>query len=492
MEAIEQLKQEVERTIESQRRCAAQTDALLTECIRAVAGCRAALAEQPPQQAVDAARRAIAGLKVDAKLASATKELHKLVGNMGKGIDRTFCTDIAKAWSGIPAMVPLYDKIVLEHLYHEGSFEVAATLAAEARIQQSEETRQRYLDMHAVLVQIRQQNLGAALQWVEARRAALEPQGEPCSFEFHVHKVGFVQALQRRGRRAALEYGRRHLGRFRRAYLPQLQRLMGCLCFVPDGPGPLPADALARTPYADLFADEMWDALAERYVVQACALTGQAQSSPLLVAVAAGSVALPTLLKLAAVAGLQQTLELDREGHQQLPVDIPLGREFVFNSIFACPVAREQVCACWREEVSNVVGSMLFLFFVIIHPRLSATCADHGGQPARHAAVRPLHGQGKHAQNGQEHDPLLQVPLLPRRSYAPALQGDPLSACSMTSLYTDSVIDGFERSMPHCISRGRACAAHTIRKAVDEIVNPMRSGCRQKHLGSLSHPNKSA
>ena len=28
---------------------------------------------------------------------------------------------------------------------------------------------------------------------------------------------------------------------------------------------------------------------------------------------------------------------------EQLPVEIPLGREFVFHSIIACPVSRDQV-----------------------------------------------------------------------------------------------------------------------------------------------------
>ena len=65
----------------------------------------------------------------------------------------------------------------------------------------------------------------------------------------------------------------------------------------------------------------------------------QACESPLLVAVAAGSVALPTLLKLAAVmAGQSQ----DFENCTQIPVELELGSEFVFQSVFACPVSREQ------------------------------------------------------------------------------------------------------------------------------------------------------
>ena len=99
----------------------------------------------------------------------------------------------------------------------------------------------------------------------------------------------------------------------------------------------------------------------------------QAQDSPLLVTVAAGSAALPTLLKLAAVRAVQPAAgELVGGGAAgagaaaagngsggggdgdsggggaeaevpQLPVEIPLGREFVFHSIFACPVSRARI-----------------------------------------------------------------------------------------------------------------------------------------------------
>jgi len=65
----------------------------------------------------------------------------------------------------------------------------------------------------------------------------------------------------------------------------------------------------------------------------------QSCESALLVAVAAGSAALPTLLKMAAVLTAQGQ---DFRSGEQLPMELELGREFVFHSVFACPVSREQ------------------------------------------------------------------------------------------------------------------------------------------------------
>lgn len=70
----------------------------------------------------------------------------------------------------------------------------------------------------------------------------------------------------------------------------------------------------------------------------------QAAVSPLLVSVAAGSVALPQLLKLVKVMGQQSgaspLTQIATCDH--LPIEIELGPEFSFHSIFACPVSREQ------------------------------------------------------------------------------------------------------------------------------------------------------
>lgn len=68
----------------------------------------------------------------------------------------------------------------------------------------------------------------------------------------------------------------------------------------------------------------------------------QAYDSPLAVTIAAGSVALPPLLKLASVMAASGQ---DLSSCSQLPFEIELGQEFVYRSIFACPVSRDQSSA---------------------------------------------------------------------------------------------------------------------------------------------------
>lgn len=52
--------------------------------------------------------------------------------------------------------------------------------------------------------------------------------------------------------------------------------------------------------------------------------------------------ALPALLKL---AGVMEKGGQDLAHCEQLPIEIELGQEFVYHSIFACPVSRDQSTA---------------------------------------------------------------------------------------------------------------------------------------------------
>lgn len=67
---------------------------------------------------------------------------------------------------------------------------------------------------------------------------------------------------------------------------------------------------------------------------------GQSHESPLLVATAAGASVLPQLLKLVQIMKID-----DLRKCSEVPVELELSREYVFHSIFACPVSKEQSTA---------------------------------------------------------------------------------------------------------------------------------------------------
>lgn len=188
--------------------------------------------------------------------------------------------------------------------------------------------------MHQVLKEIRAHNLEPALHWVEEHRQELQRQPQAKGFEFKLYRLSFLNTLQQQGHKAALQYARQHFARFKESNMPEIQRLMGSLCYT---------RRQSSSPYAEFNSPAQWDDVAHEFTRQCCGLLGQAYESPLLVCVAAGSVALPTLLKLASkVVGPQQH---EFKTAPQLTVPLELGKEFIFHSTFACPVSREQSTA---------------------------------------------------------------------------------------------------------------------------------------------------
>lgn len=217
---------------------------------------------------------------------------------------------------------------------------------------------------------------------------------------FRIHQQRFLEYIV--GRRepsqeqklVALKYGRAHLAQFHPTHMKEVQRLFCCLIF---------DTTLPNSPYADLVggsADSTEEAgimgvaartsLRDEFITNWCCCLGMARVSPLSVALDAGALALGQLLKLinvmestgggavqssaGAVASTSVFSSRDAEpllpapwerrltspstittsgggggigigspsSPGELPVELHLGDEYVFQSIFSCPVSREQ------------------------------------------------------------------------------------------------------------------------------------------------------
>jgi hypothetical protein len=277
----------------------------------------------------------------------ATKELHGAIAKLGKALERAFdlgadagraLTPAPEAEAGEQAAATL--TAVLHHLLREGEPEAARALAAEAGVPLPDALAAPFAAVHAVLARLRARDLAPALAWAAEHRAALAEGGAGARLELRLHSLGFVAALRSSptggggaggGAPAALAYARAHLGPFHAAFPRETQRLMGALLFAGRPPGP----------YADLFDDARWGEAGHELSRLACRLMGQAYESPLAVAVAAGAVALPPLLKVAAVMERAGQLVGGLRALGQLPIELELGPQFVFRSIFACPVSKD-------------------------------------------------------------------------------------------------------------------------------------------------------
>ncbi|TXG54103.1 hypothetical protein EZV62_019359 [Acer yangbiense] len=256
------------------------------------------------------------------------KELNTSLGKYLKFLEKAFNPDISKAYRNVDFDYHIVNQIIASHFYQQGLFDLGDYLINEAGEPELSVLKSQFLEMYQILEAVKVKNVEPALKWISANREKLKENAS--NLELKLHRLQFVEILQKSGRTDALDYARINLAPFASLHMDEIQKLMGSLLW---------AGRLEMSPYAELLIPTHWDKLTEELTRKFCSLLGQSYQSPLTVAMAAGVEGLPTLLKLANVMAAKKQ---EWQAMKQLPVPLELGREFQFHSIFVCPVSRDQ------------------------------------------------------------------------------------------------------------------------------------------------------
>lgn len=205
----------------------------------------------------------------------------------------------------------------------------------------SQELQEKFAEMYTILQQLKAQNLLPAIEWARSNSAELEARGG--NLEFELSKLQYVWLFkgpsvnnlpddEHNGRRGALAYARQHFGRFQARHLREIQQLASAMVFAPN---------LPDSPYHLTFAavSTAFSDVAASFTREFCSLLGLSAESPLYLAVTAGALALPRLMKFMLATRSKGT---EWTTTQELPFETPLPESMLFHSIFVCPVSKEQ------------------------------------------------------------------------------------------------------------------------------------------------------
>lgn len=273
-------------------------------------------------------RTKLNAINPQSQLETTQKELNISLSKYPRLLEKSFVPDISKAYRNVDFDFHTVNQIILNHFYRQGLFDLGDCFINESNELEPTTLKTQFLEMYQILDAMKSRNLDPALHWVSANREKLKQ--NDLNLEMKLHRLQFVEILQKGNRAEALNYARTYLAPFASIHMDEIQKLMACLLW---------AGRLESSPYAELMAPSHWEKIAVELAWQFCNLLGQSYESPLSVAIAAGVEGLPTLLKLANVmAGKRQEWLMMK----QLPVPVDLGREFQFHSVFVCPVSRDQ------------------------------------------------------------------------------------------------------------------------------------------------------
>lgn len=313
-----------------------------------------------------------------ARVAAEHRDLHSSVSKVGKVIDRNFVSDYDSTSRpdvfASPDQQRMLNEVILQHFYRAGQLEIGETLAAEAGIadeQGKKAGKEPFMEMNRILEALSNRDLEPALEWANAHRTELNDRGTTAisaliamqqqnnntssadddddmssinlprssALEFKLRRLKYIEMLSSGDRAGAIAYARLHFPPFVGSHEREVQSLMGAVMYVN---GEDPRARLLVSPYGHLLDDSLWHDICDLFVKDACALLGLSVESPLSVAVNAGCKTLPGLLNIKQVMQQRQVAGVWNNAKDELPIEIDLGSDCRFHSIFACPILRQQ------------------------------------------------------------------------------------------------------------------------------------------------------
>ncbi|PTB68218.1 hypothetical protein BBK36DRAFT_1134863 [Trichoderma citrinoviride] len=309
------------------------------------------------------------------------KDVTKAQRSYGKALDKALPhRELPMETDAMAEHTALINRAIAMHLVREGQFSVASTFVRESRdpplssvdalsprtartdedgdddmIQEYEEEERDYghgandypedlqgqfAEMYNLLSELKNRNLGPAIRWARQNNSRLEAAGS--NLEFELCKLQFIWLFkgpqvnglpddERNGQMGALRYAREHFARFQTRHLRDIQQLCGAMVFAPN---------IEASPYRHIFQiDSAFEDVATSFTREFCSLLGLSAESPLYVAVTAGSIALPRLIKYTTYMKEKKT---EWTTENELAFETPLPPSMIYHSIFVCPVSKEQ------------------------------------------------------------------------------------------------------------------------------------------------------
>uniref|UniRef100_A0ACD5UHB1 Uncharacterized protein n=1 Tax=Avena sativa TaxID=4498 RepID=A0ACD5UHB1_AVESA len=262
------------------------------------------------------------------QLEGCQKELNVALSKYLKLLEKSFNSDISKAYRNVDFEASTINNIIANHFYRQGLFDLGDSFVQECGESDGAYLKLSFQEMYRMLEAMQARNLEPALSWAAKNHDQLLQNSS--MLELKLHSLQFVEILTKGSKDEALQYARTNLVPFSSMHKDEFQKLMACLLW---------ADRLDQSPYAEFVSSTHWEKLSEELIQQFCSILGQSSDSPLNVAISAGFQGLPTLLKLTMVMA---TKKQEWQAMKQLPVPIDIGPEFQYHSVFVCPVLREQ------------------------------------------------------------------------------------------------------------------------------------------------------
>ncbi|KAG4301988.1 hypothetical protein PCK1_001964 [Pneumocystis canis] len=268
------------------------------------------------------------------QVTEAQKDVQIAIQRYGRILDKQFRADLSAVHvhEQFPGDSEQLHSAIGMYLIRQAAFDITQTFMKETQLDLPEHLLQAFKQLYCILNALRNENFEMAIEWTLSKREQLEQRGS--NLEFDLHKLKFISIFIRnspKNHQIAINYARTHFPAFADRYLKEIKQLMCLFCY---------ASNMSLFPYKQLYTPEyLWTSIQASFNREYCSLIGFSPDSPLQTVSIAGSLAIPTLLKMSSIMKEKKT---EWTSQNELPVEIPLPSKYQFHSVFTCPISKEQ------------------------------------------------------------------------------------------------------------------------------------------------------
>ena len=208
-----------------------------------------------------------------------------------------------------------------------------------------------YMELNSIVTDLLCGKTEGAITWTMSN---VDNDEDILDLEFQLRSLHYINLLSQNDMDGAVRYSQANFPKFVNKYGDAIQSLMGCLLF--------PGANSSNNKYAQMQSEETWQKTVQTFKRCYCKQHGLPLNSALATAVNVGVGAMDDIRKLDSIMEKKNTgsnffrddgnnnnddNNNNETWHElkELPVNIEIGQDVQFHSIFTCPVSKEQATA---------------------------------------------------------------------------------------------------------------------------------------------------
>ncbi|KAM3142320.1 hypothetical protein pb186bvf_005477 [Paramecium bursaria] len=262
------------------------------------------------------------------KIINANKECYQYMSKLGKNMDKYGQKNVQYGQEEVELNSEQLIDLIKIHLLRDCQYDAYQYLVKETG-QITQDLHDYFLENQHIIIEIKQKNLYPAIQW------AIQNDNQPLVFQ--LYKQHFIYLVQTEGKEVAIKFARQNnnFSRFASSNMYEIQQLMTSLLFF---------DNIKESKYEYLYREENWQYILNMFLNESLKSQDLFNKSEIRTIFYAGALAMPKFIKYYQVSQYPSEINRRRQSeqvHNEIPIEIEIGKEYKFHSTFICPVTRE-------------------------------------------------------------------------------------------------------------------------------------------------------